>query len=323
MTLVYASDKNYAALTAISAVSALRHNSCARIVLLGYNLEVEAQDIVRSRVEAAGGTFLYRDVSPALEGLKAKGYCGYTSYATYARIFIPEVLDDENRVIYLDGDTLVNGSLEELLSLDMKGCPFALGVDCSARAYKSAINHPIDLAYYNAGIMLIDIVEWRKHRCTERILDELANPRGPNPLGDQDVIIRCFPHETLPLAPKWNFLSQFFLFSYSGWRRVIGKNQKLPCTKDEYVAARRGAAIYHFSGHTIGRPWYTSSRHPMRRAYQEAAKAANLAEFAEQIKPLPLEYAVQYYLHKFLPQTAFDIVCNWLYRIHIWRNYRV
>ena len=79
MTIVYASDRNYAALTAISAVSALRHNPGARIVLLGYNLETEAQELVRSRVERAGGEFLYRDVSPAVEELKAKGYCGYTS----------------------------------------------------------------------------------------------------------------------------------------------------------------------------------------------------------------------------------------------------
>ena len=39
MTAIYASDKNYAALTAISAVSLLKHNPGAKIVLLGYNLE--------------------------------------------------------------------------------------------------------------------------------------------------------------------------------------------------------------------------------------------------------------------------------------------
>ena len=51
MTIAYACDKNYAPLTAISAVSALQHNPGARIVLLGYNLESDAQNLVRSRVE--------------------------------------------------------------------------------------------------------------------------------------------------------------------------------------------------------------------------------------------------------------------------------
>ena len=110
MTAIYASDKNYAALTAISAVSLLKHNPGAKIVLLGYNLESDAQELVRSRVEKAGGTFEYKDVSSAISELKAKGYAGYTSYAAYARIFIPQVLDGEGRVLYLDCDTLVNGS---------------------------------------------------------------------------------------------------------------------------------------------------------------------------------------------------------------------
>ena len=74
MTAIYASDKNYAALTAISAVSLLKHNPGAKIVLLGYNLESDAQELVRSRVKKAGGVFEYKDVSSAISELKAKGY---------------------------------------------------------------------------------------------------------------------------------------------------------------------------------------------------------------------------------------------------------
>ena len=100
LTIVYASDKNYAALTAISVVSALKHNPGAHIVLLGYNLEKEAQDLVRSRVEKHGGTFAYCDVSPSIVKLVEKGYSGYTSYAAYARIFIPEIVQGDGRVLY-------------------------------------------------------------------------------------------------------------------------------------------------------------------------------------------------------------------------------
>lgn len=211
MTAIYASDKNYAALTAISAVSLLKHNPGAKIVLLGYNLESDAQELVRSRVEKAGGTFEYKDVSSAISELKAKGYAGYTSYAAYARIFIPQVLDGEGRVLYLDCDTLVNGSLEDLLAMDLEGNPFSLAIDCVPCAYKRVINHPLDLPYYNSGVMVIDLGEWRKRRCTERFLDELANPKGPNILGDQDIFVRVFPSETTLMPPKWNFISHYFL----------------------------------------------------------------------------------------------------------------
>lgn len=318
MTLVYASDANYVALTAISAVSALTHNPGAEIVLLGYGLEAAARELVQSRVEAKGGSFRYVEVGGALENLKARGYNGYTSYATYARIFIPELLA-QKRVIYLDCDTLVGGSLKELWEQDLGGKPLALATDCVPWTYKRAINHPKELPYYNAGVMVIDLEAWREHRCTERFLDELAHPHGPNPLGDQDVFVRLFPEETALLHPKWNFISHYFLFSYAGVRRVNGGVMRFGET--EYEEAQKDPRIFHFLGHTLGRPWYTSSRHPLRERYRVAAREADLALAAEQTRPMQPCYLLQYYLHKFLPQGAFDLACYFLYLLNIRLNY--
>ena len=323
LTIVYASDKNYAALTAISAVSALKHNPGVHIVLLGYNLETEAQDLVRSRVERHGGTFAYCDVSLSIAKLVEKGYSGYTSYAAYARIFIPEILQCDGRVLYIDGDTLVNGSFSELMQMDMQGRPFALSVDCVPFSFKKAINVPDDVPYFNSGVMLMDLKVWREKRCTERFLDELANPKGPNPLGDQDIFVRVFPGEIALMHPKWNFISHFFLFSYKGLARIVGGEKLLLFTPEAYREAHRDPRVYHFLGHTLGRPWYTSSMHPMRKRYQEAAQEAELPEVAEQERPMFREYVVQYYLHRFLPQPVFDWICHWLYRINIRRNYHV
>ena len=323
MTIVYACDKNYAALTAISAVSALRHNRGARIVLLGYNLETDAQKLVCSRVEKAGGEFLYRDVSPLIEKLVRQGVCPYTSYAAYARIFIPDVLEDVERVLYLDCDTLVDGSLDELFATDLHDKPFGLGFDCVLHHYKRYVRQPSELPYYNSGVMLMDLKAWRSHRCTERILAELEHPSGPNPLGDQDIIVRVFPQETQPIDPKWNFLSQFFMLSYEGLCRIVGGGESLLFSPEAYREARRHPIIYHFSGQTLGRPWFTSSRHPMRCLYQSIARTADLADAAEQVRSMPFAYRVQYLLFRILPQGLFDLVCYLLYRLHIRLTYKV
>ena len=323
MTIAYASDKNYAALTAISAVSALRHNPSARIVLLGYNLEADAQELVRSRVEKAGGEFVYKDVSPAIGKLVEQGVCPYTSYAAYARVFIPDVLKDVDRVLYLDCDTLVDGSLDELFAIDLQDKPFALGYDCVLHHYKWHIRQPSELPYYNSGVMLIDLNVWRSHCCTERILAELEHPSGPNPLGDQDIIVRVFPQETRSIDPKWNFLSQFFLFSYKGLRRIVGESENLLFSQESYREARQHPVIYHFSGQTLGRPWFTSSRHPMRMLYQSVARSADLASAAKQVRPMPIAYQVQYLLYRLLPQGLFDRACWLLYRMHIRLTYKV
>ena len=180
-----------------------------------------------------------------------------------------------------------------------------------------------DLPYYNSGVMLIDMREWRASRCKDRFLESLPAVKERGVFPDQDIFNLFFQEYMALLPPKWNFISHFFLFSYNGLKRVVGGEKCLRFSKEDYAEAQRDPRIFHFLGHTLGRPWYTSSRHPMRKAYQEAAKAANLAEFAEQTKPMLRDYVLQYYLHKFLPQTLFDIVCHWLYRINIWRIYHM
>ena len=323
MTIIYACDKNYAPLTAISAVSALKHNPNSQIVLLGYKLEVDALDLVRSRVEKAGGSFTYHDLSEAIGKLAERGYSGYTSYAAYARIFIPEVIHGDGKVLYIDCDTLINGSLDELIEMDLGGKPFALCVDCVPSSYKKFINVPASVPYFNSGVMVIDLGIWRETRCTERFLDELEHPSGPNPLGDQDVFVRVFPGEIASLNPKWNFISHFFLFSYGGLARVVGGKKLLSFSKEVYADAQKDPRVFHFLGHTLGRPWYTSSKHPMRGLYRLAAKEADLAYIAEQERPMLKVYLLQYYLHKFLPQWMFDLACHWLYRINIRLSYKV
>ena len=320
--VAYACDEKYAPLATISAVSLLKHNPGAAIVFLGYELCPSTLDKVKSRIECAGGFFEYRDVSRAIANVASTGTSEYSSYAVYARLFIAEAICGEGKVLYLDCDTLVTGSLEELFSMPLNGKLCAMGVDCIPFAYHKFVNMDKDSTYFNTGVMLIDLCQWRKRRCLERFLDEVKKPHGPNPLGDQDIIVRLFSKDTVPLLPKWNCLSQFLLLSYGGLKRVVAP-QTLPFGESEYDESRCDCRICHFSGHTLGRPWYRESRHPMRERYRAAAKEAGFPDIAEQSRPLPPSYALQYQLHRILPQRLFDIVCFCLYRVHILLNYHV
>ena len=323
VTVVYACDGNYAPLAAIGAISVLKHNPGARIVLLGCELDDDARTLVRSRVEANGGRFLYLDASEKIEELARKGASRYVSYAVYARLFVPDLLPEDGRILYLDCDTLVDDDLSDLFRLDMCGCPLALCGDCIPRAYKAFIRHPAGHPYYNSGVMLMDLVRWRELGCTELVLNELASPTGPNPLGDQDVIVRRLSRMTFPLSPKWNFLSQYFLLSFAGLRRIVGQDGMLPFSAEEYEKARKHAAIYHFSGNTLGRPWFSCSRHPLREAYRQSARDAGLADTAEREGRLPAAYRFQAWLHEILPQSLFDWACLGLLRLHVYRTYHV
>lgn len=301
LRIVYASDANYAGLTAVSAVSLLKHNPAAHIYLLGYDLPDAAIATVRSRVEEHGGVFTYLDASPAISKLRDIGATSYVSYAVYARIFIPELLKDATgKILYLDCDTLVVDSLQGLFKTDMKGKPLALAPDAAHPTYKKVIALPADKPYFNSGVMLMDLAVWRAAHCSERLGEELLHPHGKNPLGDQDIIVRVLNNEIEPLDRRWNFLSQYVLY----------RRPERP-------------AVYHFSGHTLGRPWFTSSKHPLRAAYRQAAREAGLPEVAEQIRPMTFDYKLQYGLYRLLPKSLFMSINNLMLRTHIRLTYGI
>ena len=301
MRVVYACDDNYTSLTTISAVSVLKHNPKTEIILLGCNLKAESIKAIKERIEKHNGQFRYVDVSAKINELQSSGAEAYVSYAVYSRIFISELLPDlSGIVLYLDSDTLIVDSIAELFATELNGQPLALAPDAAHPAYKKVISLPSDKPYYNTGVSLIDLDRWRELKCTERLLEEIKKPFGRNPLGDQDIIVRVLNDNIVELDKRWNYLSQYIMLGFDGT-----------------------PAIYHFSGNTLGRPWYTSSRHPLRKKYQEAAVDAGLEKFAEQSKPMSSEYKVQYWLYRILPRCLFKPVNNLMLRLHIKITYNV
>ena len=300
LRVIYASDDGYVGLAAISAVSLLKYNPGAQINLLGYKLKPASIELIRLRVEQHGGSFCHFDVTPLISKLELLKISHYTSYAIFARMFIPELIRTNDRVLYLDCDTLVTDRLDDLMNLELHGHAFALALDAIHPAYRKVISLPPDKAYYNSGVMLMDLAAWRSHDCSTRFMEELTHPHGRVILPEQDVIARTMDDEVEPLPSRWNFLSQF----------ILQRRKDTP-------------AIYHFSGNTLGRPWFTSSKHPLREAYRQAAAEAGLPEVAEQHRPLPLEYKIQYWLYRLLPQALFTPICNLMYRTHIRLTYGV
>ena len=155
LSIAYATDENYVKITAVSMASLLAHNPGAKVTVLTKDVAPASRAFLRALCERLGGTFAEIDVSAELARLESCGANGYLSYATYARLFIPDLMSDA-RVIYLDSDTLVVGDLAPLSTLDMGGKPLALAYDCQRVEYKDMIGLPRTAPYYNAGVMLID-----------------------------------------------------------------------------------------------------------------------------------------------------------------------
>jgi lipopolysaccharide biosynthesis glycosyltransferase len=208
-------------------------------------------------VRAESGTLSFHEV-PAdwIKGLPVGRYTGTTWY----RSFIPEILPHVDRILYMDIDTIVVDSLEPLWQVDLAGLYVAavtnvLPPEGFERPEALGLDGPH--AYFNTGVLLLNLGEMRRDRCTAAILEfgrshELLWP-------DQDALNVVLGSRRLPLHPRWNCTNSLFSFEWS--EDVFGRQA--------VEEARRHPAIRHFEGPPRCKPWHFLCEMPFRERYFE------------------------------------------------------
>ncbi|WP_330847659.1 glycosyltransferase, partial [Streptococcus suis] len=78
--------------------------------------------------------------------------------SSWLRFFIADIVK-EDRAIYLDSDLVVNGSLDYLFEMNLED------------AYLAAVKDPSkdEDGGFNAGVMVLNLVQWRKENVTEKL----------------------------------------------------------------------------------------------------------------------------------------------------------
>ena len=115
------------------------------------------------------------------------------SYMSLLRLALPEILPEEDRVLWLDIDTIVNADITDLMKTDLDGC------------YVAAVEEPIrskdPFLYYNAGVMVMDLKKLRDGMAD--LLIRYVN-RVDMRFPDQDVINLLCQGRIKPVSPYWN-----------------------------------------------------------------------------------------------------------------------
>lgn len=187
MHIVTASDENYVVGVLVLIASAHRHNSQARFTVLTSDWSQTSLDKLEAlktrlgieihRVEVSADSLAHLPVSRA-----------HLTRATYARLFIADLLPQEDRVIYMDCDMLVTGSLDAAWRCDL-GQNIIAAVRCPSPtpAFAAEINLPLQ-DYINAGFLVMNLPIWRAEGVAQSCLAALADPNCPHITRDESAI---------------------------------------------------------------------------------------------------------------------------------------
>ena len=168
------------------------------------------------------------------------------SIETYYRLIAAELLpDDLDRILYLDADIIVNGSLMYFYNIDFKGNAAAVCEDTIAN-FREDIRTRIGLSkegtYFNAGVILFHMPKWKKYITKEKVTELLTNGRY-YPFHDQDILNILLDGKLLYMP---SFIYNFEVVLVRDFKEYYEKNVK---------ALKISPIIYHYAGDQCAKPW--------------------------------------------------------------------
>ena len=165
--------------------------------------------------------------------------------ATYYRLLLAELLPKVNKIIYLDGDTLILSDLTEMYNLKMNNTIVMGFLDSS---YELAERFNIKtFKYITAGVILINLELMRKENITEKLFKFMKKNTKLLRQEDQTIINIGLHGRIGFLPPKygmWTFKNKKQLLFHNHYRK---KNYKLACYKEsELIEAYKNPGIIHY-----------------------------------------------------------------------------
>ncbi len=275
LNILYCSDNNYAPYLGVSMMSLLESNRDAEeIIFYVVSDRISEENIERLKRQVAkyGDKRVLKLIDgrqwiEQLVSMKLLPYRG--GLTTNLRLFFLEYIDqDVDRLLYLDCDTIIQGSLSELFSMSMDGAPAAAVLDSlSGKEYKKIIGFSPEESYFNAGVLFVDVENWRKNDCQGRLSALMNDPSTVCPNNDQDFLNIALRNQKRVIHPKYNFQTTHKVYSDRQYYSAYSKKNYY--TVQELKEARETPTVIHayrFLGHF---PWHKQSAHPYRDMFWE------------------------------------------------------
>ena len=212
-----ACDNNYLPYLLVTLNSIKQNSSSLNnydIVVFSSNISNKDKETVSNFISANNISVRFVDID--LSSIKNylmnnKDIPSYISESTFIRFFIPYVLCNYNKMIYLDTDVIVQNNLHELYFTNLQNntigavkdsIGFILQDNKLISNYTAIVGNKI---YFNAGIMLIDIVKYNRHNCKQKLLELVFNNNFI--LADQDALNKLFTNnnDVHYLDYSWNY----------------------------------------------------------------------------------------------------------------------
>lgn len=203
--IAYCADRAMRVPLHVSLLSLLKHlDTEVYLYFLIHDFTEWQKDVLVKEASAskfvADVVFLDSDLElfsglPALSG----------SMSVYDRLLLPDLVKEE-RLLYIDADTLVQSKLTDLLEMELGGSPLAASIDGSVewsldKRFRLQLGHALTDGEFNSGVLLMNARAWRKRNLLKECL-EFGRRYAQEILAVDQTILNCVFNGQVVNFPK-------------------------------------------------------------------------------------------------------------------------
>ena len=215
VNIVLITDSRYVPPTVVSMSSAIKNkcaNSTYNFYIITENITPQDEQMLLRLKKIASDTVNIKLIPQKEPDLPYENMQRFLQYKVgMHKIYLPEILKDIDKIIYMDGDTLVLKDLRHLFEMDVSDVYAAVAKDgIYYRFPKEMAEMGLDKRgfYFNSGVMLYNLAMQRQDNITEKLVEYIKTHEDF--FGDQDVLNMVFGNKLKLMSYRYNCISTFF-----------------------------------------------------------------------------------------------------------------
>lgn len=261
INIVLATDDNFVQHCSVVIASVLANNNEVSFYLFTEGLKPDNEKILKDLAKQYGGELhvCLMDSNIVSQFPMPSYMSSHISIATYYRLFVERALPSNiDKVIYMDCDMVVRGSLTPLWETDMTdkaiGAVYQFNEWALNNQSYERLGFDSSYGYFNAGLLLINLKYWREHDVTSQLMAFIKDNYAQIHSHDQDVLNAVLHQYVQPLSYTWNCLPSFFekkRYTYPGFV--------------DYSKNIVDPVVIHYVSKP--KPWQYECKHPYKDEY--------------------------------------------------------
>lgn len=306
MNIAYACNEAYMEQTTVSIMSLLENNKeIAQInfFLIDMGISEASRHYLDNLVRSYGKILTIIPFDSIAYDLEVKN-TGRHIESVYAKLFFGRI-DDIDRILYIDSDTIIADDLSEFYNIDLDGY-YGAGVLTLIRTEDTVrIGIAKDDKAFNDGVLLMNLDLWRKENVLEKCKAFIKKYDGAPPVLSEGTINNVCKNRIKTVSPRYNLSSGFLGTNVKKIEADTGRTFYSQSVLDD--AIKKPAIIHYLSGF-YNRPWCSDCTHPMKGEYLKYRNKTKWKDQPLSEKKLPIRTKMIAFAYRYLPIRIFLLI---------------